>query len=558
LNQASPLQYRALHRVVRLTKVLQTNGDIMVRSFRGGPFFIVKIPEAIKPTDIYRKIDVLQRTEAGEASAGQENIVPVKDRVLDQVQKSIFSDLKRVVTDLAHEMDRIRTMVQAIDELQPSSYSRDALETSDPLANSEASETLTPENEALLRAVFKVIPERSDMSQEHAVDNTTSPTGSGTIRQLYDAVVTKVKNYIGLPTDIPVESPGPAESTESMQAPASETIEIPVAVLSATPNTVVPSIPGKVLQADQSLSEPFESVNPRVFPLPVSEELINKDQTEKEIAKYGLRTTSQSLTTSPVAGGFRKDSGTATSQTYAGVGAGAQGSSVGINKAIMGLSEDPESSMGAQNPDVLVHLASDDRVVSRVIRFVDDVNTLLETAQNGGENSTTGTIQNQTADSLQIIRTSTRNGSEKQGMNGPLKIVFADGVSFEIGKSVGLIIKENGLLKLDLSSLVTSLSTHKDKTLTNIRDFANNLSDRIDFLANPFIGAYVYNKTILRTHDVTGDEKPSSLEQELTTEQNSLNERLKELKVLIDQSTVVRDWLARKKQDPVIDMEAVK
>jgi hypothetical protein len=57
---------------------------------------------------------------------------------------------------------------------------------------------------------------------------------------------------------------------------------------------------------------------------------------------------------------------------------------------------------------------------------------------------------------------------------------------------------------------------------------------------------------------VTGDEKPSSLEQEFITEQNSLSERLKELKVLINQSMVVRDWFAHKKQNCAFDVEVMK
>jgi hypothetical protein len=221
------------------------------------------------------------------------------------------------------------------------------------------------------------------------------------------------------------------------------------------------------------------------------------------------------------------------------------------------IAKGPDAIPSSPGSDEIPPAVPDNEIVSRTMRFVEDVNVLVsEDAQKGQEGTQNELARDRSIDAGPVIKAGAKISADKLDSHRMIRNILADETALQIGKSIGLYVKDSGLLQLDTSSLSTGLSSNKETALTSLRDFADSLSQKIDYLANPYIGSVVYGKAMAQTHSVHNMQKTPSAEQELTAAQNALNERLKELKVLINQSTVLRDWLAHKTQDSTVDLEA--
>jgi hypothetical protein len=198
-------------------------------------------------------------------------------------------------------------------------------------------------------------------------------------------------------------------------------------------------------------------------------------------------------------------------------------------------------------------------VVSRVLRFIREINDILEKAADSGEAiGIDDSMSDRPPESKDSADLPGKAGMARTTPEGCLRGLLADKGVLYLSKTIGISLTDTGRLQLNSTSLASDLSAHGGETMAAIHDFGVRVSDRIDILANPFVGLYACDKMVIRAATVHDGDEASSLEEQLTAKQNSLNSRLKELELLIEQSTVLRDWFAHKKQNPLFDFEVAQ
>jgi hypothetical protein len=490
---------------------LKEKCDIHHQELYGGLLLALKIPETTISPEVFRNIELLTRTEGLDVTAGTKAVPSVKKPATDQVQKSLLSEFKRVTAEFALEIEQIKSITQAIDEEMP------------PMADGLTS-----------------VPSQATPPED---------TGSaGPLQRLYNTVVNTARSHI--------------DSLDVVRGESSELLPMP----EKEQNRVSEGISGSWLEKFLSSFEKSQ-----VRSEPAADPAATATVTASALTTASATTTEPAIVATPAT---ETETATATAKTKATIGTAAFEKNMtagrpGQTPVISGI-----ASPGPQTPDLDItkgpdaipsspgshevpQAVPDDEIISRTMRFVEDVNALVSedtpSEQEGAQNES---ARGRSIDAGPVIKAGAKISADKLGIHGTIRNILADETTSQIGKSVGIYVKDNGLLQLDTSSLSTSLSSHKEIALTSLRDFSDSLSQKIDYLANLYIGSVVYGKAMALAHSVHGMQKAPSAEQEPTAEQNALNERLKELKVLIDQSTVLRDWLAHKTQDSTIEVEA--
>lgn len=195
------------------------------------------------------------------------------------------------------------------------------------------------------------------------------------------------------------------------------------------------------------------------------------------------------------------------------------------------------------------------QIVSRVARFVLDVNTILEEDGVGIASSSQDTVRT-TRESAQQPQALGRTATDSHfGLKGFVAQALARQASLQTGEPIGLIAGKDGLLHLSPSALATALASGREETITILQDVGQRILDRLDYLANPLVGVFAYDRYAIDPRATQKGQKISSREQELTEEQNALEGRLKDLVSLIEQSTVLRDWFRQRTLAAMADGE---
>lgn len=186
-------------------------------------------------------------------------------------------------------------------------------------------------------------------------------------------------------------------------------------------------------------------------------------------------------------------------------------------------------------------------LVDRVARFVDEINVILGRMEGTGE-ITGGEAEETISGLVEMIRhpvsadTKQKTGSlAGQSIMGK---IFSDKMALEISEQVGIDLRKDGLLQLNAPSLVSRLSSDREETVSTVKDFGTMLSQRIDYFANPFLSLYMDDKNILQLRGAQKDEEAAMAEKELDKEQESLQKKLNELRLLIERSQLLKEWFS--------------
>lgn len=181
-------------------------------------------------------------------------------------------------------------------------------------------------------------------------------------------------------------------------------------------------------------------------------------------------------------------------------------------------------------------------VIARVLQFVEEINGVLSAAQAEAAAQGEGAYAGREAGARQASPTGGRTANGAAG-HIAVKLALADVKGLQGALPAGISVEKDNLLHLDTRLLSSSLSSGKEETLTAVRGFANTMSDKVDTLANVLAAAYMSYNRLPQMEAVRGSEATSSPEQEMTQEQDRLEQRLTELRLLIEKSEFLTNWL---------------
>ncbi len=189
-----------------------------------------------------------------------------------------------------------------------------------------------------------------------------------------------------------------------------------------------------------------------------------------------------------------------------------------------------------------------DMITARVLRFVEEINAALSAGQDEAAAQGEGVYTGPEAEARQ---TSLTGGRTAHGVSGhaAVKQVFADVEGLQGARSIGISVEKDGFLHLDTRLLSSKLSSGKEETMAAARSFANAVSDKVDTLANVLAAAYMSYNRLPQMRAVRGSAETSSPEQEMTQEQGRLEQRLTELRLLIEKSEFLTKWLQGRVSD---------
>jgi hypothetical protein len=189
-----------------------------------------------------------------------------------------------------------------------------------------------------------------------------------------------------------------------------------------------------------------------------------------------------------------------------------------------------------------------DTIVRKAAIFVDRLNTLL-----GGDENNIETLYETTPDgtvpagvSLEKLRMfQARSPETRIAVQNAAKKVFYELADFSKMESIGLSLAKNGGLHLDTSILISQMTSHKEETVNAMKGLGNTIYERINYLMHPFTAMYIDDKQVLQLRAAQKGEGASLPDKELKKEQNSLEKRLNELKLLIERSRLLTEWFAQ-------------
>jgi hypothetical protein len=189
-----------------------------------------------------------------------------------------------------------------------------------------------------------------------------------------------------------------------------------------------------------------------------------------------------------------------------------------------------------------------DTIVRKAVIFVDRLNTLL-----GGDENNSEALYEATPDgtvpagvSLDKLRMFQARSTETRiAIQNAVKKVFNELADFSRMESIGLSLTKNGELHLDTSVLVSQMTSNKEETTNAMKGLSSTIYERINYLMQPFAGMYIDDKRVLQLRAAQKDEGASLPDRELQKEQNSLEKRLNELKLLIDRSRLLTEWFTQ-------------
>jgi hypothetical protein len=183
--------------------------------------------------------------------------------------------------------------------------------------------------------------------------------------------------------------------------------------------------------------------------------------------------------------------------------------------------------------------AINDMITARVIEFVEEINAVLSAAQDEAAAQGEGV----SADEAHQALPATGRSAHAAGGHTAFKQVLADMDGLQGARSIGISVEKDGLLHLDTRLLSSKLSSGKEETLAAARSVANTVSDKVDALANALAAAYTSYNRMPQMRAVHGGAQTPSPEQEMTQEQGRLEQRLTELRLLIEKSEFLTKWL---------------
>ncbi len=142
--------------------------------------------------------------------------------------------------------------------------------------------------------------------------------------------------------------------------------------------------------------------------------------------------------------------------------------------------------------------------------------------------------------------------------HAPIRQVLAEVDALQDARSIGISVEKDGLMHLDGRQLLSSLSSDREETIRATHSVANAVSDKVDSLANVLAAVYMsYNRPPQMTA-VRGSGGTSSPEQEMTEEQTKLEQRLTELRLLIEKSEFLTLWIQGRVSDDAEFPEALE
>jgi len=189
-----------------------------------------------------------------------------------------------------------------------------------------------------------------------------------------------------------------------------------------------------------------------------------------------------------------------------------------------------------------------DMIVGKAVKFVDQLNALLSgdgtVDEVLDETAPDGTVPSGV--SLEKLRLLQRSSSEiRTAIQSAARKVISEFENISNTESIGLSRGKNGSLHLDTSILLSQLTSRKEETVNVMKGFGNTIHERINYLMHPYAGIYIDDKNILQLRATQKDEGASLLNKELKKEQNSLEKRLNELKLLIERSRLLTEWFTQ-------------
>jgi len=202
----------------------------------------------------------------------------------------------------------------------------------------------------------------------------------------------------------------------------------------------------------------------------------------------------------------------------------------------------------------------DDLSISRIVTFIGRLNMLFN--GNGtvdtvlDESVSDGTVPS-TVSLKKLHLLQTRFPQARAVIQNVLKKVFGEFEEISGLESIGFLLGKHGSLCFDTSILVSQLTSNEEETINVMKGFGNAAYERINYLMHPCAGMYINDKNILQLRAAQKDEGASLPNRELSKEQNNLEKRLNELKLLIERSRLLTEWFTRDKNVPVDDPEEI-
>lgn len=192
--------------------------------------------------------------------------------------------------------------------------------------------------------------------------------------------------------------------------------------------------------------------------------------------------------------------------------------------------------------------SGNEMIISKTEAFVNRLNALLgENADAGGaidgEKIDTKVFPEMSQDGLRLLQTG--HPEIRFVVRNAAKKIFGDFGELPGVELIGFSLGGDGMIRLDTSVLASQLASGGEETAGAAESFSNALFDRINYLMNPCAGMYADDKNMLSMRTVRKDEGALFQDREMKEERGSLEKRLNELKLLIERSRSLTEWLAR-------------
>jgi hypothetical protein len=191
--------------------------------------------------------------------------------------------------------------------------------------------------------------------------------------------------------------------------------------------------------------------------------------------------------------------------------------------------------------------ADNNEVFKRLALFVDRVNTLFDeerTVEELSVDARSGGEAESMSGKLHLLRLQTRDAGMGPVVQAAVKKIIFENEELQQARIIGLSIEKSNLLRLDRPTLEDALASNKEETLSTLKGFGNSLYERINYFVHPYAGIYADNKEVLQLRASQKDESALLLDKQLNKEQVGLEKRLNELQLLIERSTLLKQWFA--------------
>jgi hypothetical protein len=115
-------------------------------------------------------------------------------------------------------------------------------------------------------------------------------------------------------------------------------------------------------------------------------------------------------------------------------------------------------------------------------------------------------------------------------------------------QALGFSVNKHGLINVDNNVLRSQLASNREETFKIVGNMAAMLSDRINYLINPFAVAYLNDINVQILKGAQKNEGSTMDGKELQREQDALEKKLNELRLLIEDSQIITDWFRKENE----------